>query len=131
MGVPESRCGTSRAAGSVSSTTAPCLRTYVRTAKWVSDQESNPTDVFNLFTKSGIPFASFKSDWVGESFKVKVSPRIDEYLRRRYRANVQDALKFGLIRKDFNIDSWFDPSLLEQVLKEENLSGYWPDRPTS
>lgn len=107
------------------------LRTYVRTAKWVSDQESNPTDVFNLFTKSGIPFASFKSDWVGESFKVKVSPRIDEYLRRRYRANVQDALKFGLIRKDFNIDSWFDPSLLEQVLKEENLSGYWPDRPTS
>lgn len=106
------------------------LRTYVRTAKWVSDHESNPTDVFNLFTKSGIPFASFKSDWVGESFKTKVSPRIDEYLRRRYRANVQDALKFGLIRKEFNIDSWFDPSLLEQVLKEENLAGYWPDRPT-
>lgn len=25
--------------------------------------------------------------------------------------------------------SWCDPTLLEQVLKEENLVGYWPDRP--
>jgi sulfonate transport system substrate-binding protein len=105
------------------------LRTYVRSAKWVSEQESNPTDVFNLFTKSGIPFASFKSDWVGDSFKSKVSPRIDDYLRARYRASLKDALKFGLIRKEFDVDSWFDPSLLEQVLKEENLVGYWPDRP--
>jgi sulfonate transport system substrate-binding protein len=105
------------------------LRTYVRAAKWVTDQEQNPTDVFNLFTKSGIPFASFKSDWVGDSFKVKVSPRIDEYLRARYRTSVKDALKFGLIRKEVDIDSWFDPTLLEQVLREENLVGYWPDRP--
>ena len=105
------------------------LRTYVRAAKWVSEQESNPTDVFNLFTKSGIPFASFKSDWVGDSFKVRVSPRLDPYLRNRYRANISDALKFGLIRKDFEIDSWFAPALLDQVLKEEGLSGYWPDRP--
>lgn len=107
------------------------LRTYVRTAKWVSDQESNPSDVFNLFTKSGIPFASFKSDWVGDSFKNKVSPRIDEYLRARYRNSVKDAYKFGLIRKEFDVDSWFDPTLLEQVLKEEGLAGYWPDRPVA
>jgi sulfonate transport system substrate-binding protein len=107
------------------------LRTYVRSAKWVTDSEQAPTDVFNLFTKSGIPFASFKSDWVGDSFKVKVSPRLDEYLRARYRRNIQDALKFGLIRKEFDLNSWFDPTLLDQVLNEEGLAGYWPDRPVN
>jgi sulfonate transport system substrate-binding protein len=104
------------------------LRTYVRAAKWLTDSESNPTDVFNLFTKSGIPFSSFKSDWVGDSFKVKVSPLVDGYLKARYKASIQDALKFGLIRKDFDVDSWFDDRLLNEVLKEEGLVGYWPPR---
>ena len=70
-----------------------------------------------------------RSTVVPEQVCIKVSPRIDEYLRARYRASMKDALKFGLIRKEFDVDSWFDPSLLEQVLKEENLVGYWPDRP--
>lgn len=104
------------------------LRRYVRAAKWVTDSESNPTDVFNLFTRSGIPFNSLKSDWVGDAFKVKVSPLVDGYLRNRYRTSMHDALKFGLIRKEFDIDSWFDDSLLNQVLKEEGLAGYWAPR---
>lgn len=104
------------------------LRRYVRAAKWVTENEANPTDVLNLFTKSGIPFNSLKSDWVGDAFKVKVSPLVDGYLRSRYRTSMQDALKFGLIRKEFDVDSWFDDSLLSQVLKEEGLTGYWPPR---
>lgn len=104
------------------------LRVYVRAAKWVTQSESNPTDVFNLFTKSGIPFSSLKSDWVGDSFKVKVSPLVDGYLKARYKTSIQDALKFGLIRKEFDVDSWFDDKLLNEVLKEEGLVGYWPPR---
>jgi sulfonate transport system substrate-binding protein len=104
------------------------LRTYVRAAKWVTQSESNPTDVFNLFTKSGIPFSSLKSDWVGDSFKVKASPLVDGYLKARYRTSIQDALKFGLIRKEFDVDSWFDDKLLNEVIKEEGLVGYWPPR---
>jgi sulfonate transport system substrate-binding protein len=104
------------------------LRTYVRAAKWVTQSESNPTDVFNLFTKSGIPFSSLKSDWVGDSFKVKVSPLVDGYLKARYKTSIQDALKFGLIRKEFDVDSWFDDKLLNEVIKEEGLVGYWPPR---
>ena len=104
------------------------LRTYVRAAKWVTQSESNPTDVFNPFTKSGIPFSSLKSDWIGDSFKVKVSPLVDGYLKARYKNSIQDALKFGLIRKDFDVDSWFDDKLLNEVLKEEGLVGYWPPR---
>jgi sulfonate transport system substrate-binding protein len=71
-----------------------------------------------------------KSDWVGDAFKVKVSPLVDGYPRNRYRTSIRDALKFGLIRKDFDVDSWFDDRLLNEVIKEEGLSGYRPPRET-
>jgi sulfonate transport system substrate-binding protein len=110
------------------STVKRILRRYVRAVKWVTDNEQNPTDIFNLFSKSGIPFNSLKSDWVGDSFKGKASPLIDPYLRDRYRTSIKDAYKFGLIKKEFDVDSWFDDKLLNEVLKEENLVGYWPQR---
>lgn len=28
----------------------------------------------------------------------------------------------------FDVDSWFDDKLLNEVLKEEGLVGYWPPR---
>lgn len=105
------------------------VRAYVRIAKWVTDNESNPTPVFQLFTKSGIPYASFKEDWGGEAFKVKVSPLVDTYLKARYASSIQDAYKFKLIRKPFDVATWVDTSFLDQVVKEEHLESYWPPRP--
>jgi sulfonate transport system substrate-binding protein len=105
------------------------VRVYVRIAKWVTDHESHPNEVFQLFTKSGIPYASFKEDWGGEQFKVKVSPLVDTYLRARYASSVQDAYKFRLIRQPFDVNSWVDTSFLDQVVKEEHLEDYWPPRP--
>lgn len=113
------------------STVKRILRTYVRMAKWMTDHQQNPTDVFNLFTKSGIPFNSFKDDWSGESFPIRVSPLVDGYLRTRYKNNIADAEKFKLIRGSFDFDSWANPSLLDQVLKEEHLEDYWAPRPVA
>jgi sulfonate transport system substrate-binding protein len=104
------------------------LRVYVRTAKWVTDRESSPTEIFNLFVRSGIPFNSFKSDWTGDSFKYKVTPLVDGYLRSQYKANIADAYKFGLIHKTFDVDSWADTRFLEQALKDEHIESYWPPR---
>jgi sulfonate transport system substrate-binding protein len=105
------------------------VRAYVKIAKWVTDQEANPAPVFQLFTKSGIPFSAFKDDWGGESYKVKVSPLVDPYLRTRYANSIQDAFKFKLIRQPFDVSTWIDTSFIDQVVKEENLEGYWPPRP--
>jgi sulfonate transport system substrate-binding protein len=105
------------------------VRAYVRMAKWVTDRENNPAEIYQLFSKSGIPFASFKEDWGGEAFKVKVSPLVDPYLRARYTNSIQDAYKFKLIRQPFPIESWVDTSFLDQVVREEHLENYWPPRP--
>ena len=105
------------------------LRTYVRTAAWVTRSEADPNGVFQLFTRSGIPYSSFKADWGGESFNVKVSPVVDEYLRKRYKGSIEEAYKFHLIRKPFDFDSWVDSSFLDQAIAEENLAGVWSPRP--
>jgi sulfonate transport system substrate-binding protein len=105
------------------------LRVYVQTAAWVTRSEAEPNEIYQLFTRSGIPYSSFKSDWGGEQFLVKVSPKVDDYLRNRYRSSIEDAYKFHLIRKPFDFDSWVDSSFLDQVLQEQQLAGLWPARP--
>src|SRR4051812_25417575 len=41
------------------------VNTIVRTAKWLSDQDANPTPVFQLWTKSGVQFNDYKEDFSG------------------------------------------------------------------
>lgn len=105
------------------------VRAYVKIAKWVTDHENSPNEVFQLFTKSGIPYSAFKEDWGGELYKVKVSPLVDPYLKARYTNSIQEAYKYKLIRQTFDVGSWIDTSFLDQVVKEEQLEGYWPPRP--
>ena len=105
------------------------LRVYVQTAAWVTRSEADPNPIYQLFTRSGIPYSSFKADWSGEQFVVKVSPKVDRYLEARYRTSIEDAYEFHLIRKPFDLDAWIDRSLLDQVLEEQQLAGVWPERP--
>jgi sulfonate transport system substrate-binding protein len=105
------------------------LRVYVQTAAWVTRNEGEPNEIFQLFTRSGIPYSSFKSDWSGEQFVVKVSPKVDAYLRKRYESSIEDARRFQLIRQPFDFGSWVDSSFLDQVLEEQHLAELWPARP--
>jgi sulfonate transport system substrate-binding protein len=45
------------------------LKCLVLAAKWLADNEAEPTPVFQLWTKSGFTFSSFKEDYRGESIK--------------------------------------------------------------
>jgi len=105
------------------------LRNYVRTAKWVAEREQDPADVYRLWTKSGVPFASYKEDNAGQSLRQTLSPLIDPYLVERYEESIRDAKRFGLIRESFAFEPWVDTSFLESVLKEEKLESYWPRQP--
>jgi sulfonate transport system substrate-binding protein len=102
------------------------VRQYVRAAKWLADQEQNPAEAYKLWTKSGVPFASYKEDNAGQSLRQTLSPLIDPYLVARYKTSISDAKRYGLIRKDFQFEAWLDTSFLDAVLKEENLENFWP-----
>ena len=50
------------------------VNVFIRTAKWVADQDTNPTVLLQTWTKSGNTFASFREHWRGEKFKDKFEP---------------------------------------------------------
>jgi len=101
------------------------VRAYVQTAKWIVDHEQTGARVYALWTKSGVPFSSVKEDWTGASLAYKSSPLVDSYITSRYKQSIEDAKRYGLIRRTFDFDSWVDTSFLSAILKEENLEGYW------
>lgn len=101
------------------------VKQIVLAAKWISDNEANPTPVFQLWTKSGVPFSAYKEDRVGQSLKVIASPLIDAYVVAQYEKNINEAKRFGLIKETFNFRATVDDSFLKAALKELNLENYW------
>ncbi|WP_438018738.1 ABC transporter substrate-binding protein [Sorangium sp. So ce315] len=103
------------------------VKVVVQAAHWIAQNEANPAPIYQLWSKSGVPYSNFKADQAGDSLKVRASPLFDEYLIARYKAAAADAKRFGLIRSTFDVDSWIDRSFLNAALKELNLVGYWPE----
>jgi sulfonate transport system substrate-binding protein len=101
------------------------VKVLVLAAKWQSDQEANPAPVYQLWTRSGVTFANYKEDLGPTSLKVLSSPLLDEYLVTQYDANIQEAKRYGLIRKTFSFEEWAEPRFLNEVLRELQLDGYW------
>lgn len=104
------------------------VRAHVKMAKWFTEKESNPAEIYQLFSKSGVPFSNHK-EWTGDPFKLRASPLLDRYLLARYTNSIKDAQRYNLIRATTSVDTWIDNSFLNEVLKEEGLENYWPERP--
>jgi sulfonate transport system substrate-binding protein len=107
------------------------MKTYVLAAKWLAEQEGKPESVFQLWTRTGFTFASFKEDWTNESMKYKTSPLIDPYIVSRYNFQINEAKRLGLTRNTFDFREWVEPSLLNAVLQELSLQAFWAPRDES
>jgi sulfonate transport system substrate-binding protein len=103
------------------------VRTLVLSAKWLA--ETDRTQVFQLWSKSGVPFSNYKEDFGSDDIKLRSSPVLDPYIVSSYKRAVEDSKRYGLLRNNFSVEEWFDPSILNQVLKEEHLENFWPVRP--
>jgi sulfonate transport system substrate-binding protein len=104
------------------------VKVLVLASKWISDQEATPAPVYQLWTKSGVPFSNYKEDFDGaSSIKTRSSPLIDEYVTAQYKKAISDAKRFGLTKNEFSFEAWTDTSFLKQVLKELNLEHYWQE----
>lgn len=104
------------------------LQTYVLAAKWLADQEAKPETVFQLWTRTGFTFASFREDWTNESMKYKTSPLIDPYIYSRYAFQIGEAKRLGLTRGTFDFNEWVEPSFLNAALAALGLQTFWAPR---
>lgn len=102
------------------------VNVLVKTAADISKPE-NADKILQEWAKSGTPYASWKRDYNGGvDIKRRSSPLLDEFFYSHYRDAVQASLKFKFIRKDFDVNQWFEPKYLNQALKEQKLENYWP-----
>jgi sulfonate transport system substrate-binding protein len=102
------------------------LKVYVQASKWLA--EAPPTQVFQLWTKSGTTFSSFREDLQGEDFKYRYSPLVDEYIEARYDLQIKESKRLGLTRNLFSLKEWSEPKFLKEALKELGLESFWQRR---
>lgn len=105
------------------------VKQLVIAAKWLSDLESNPSAVYQIWAKSGTRFTDFKEDNKGQSLKALSSPLLDPYHVSQYKRQITEAKRFGLIRNTFEYEAWPDLHFLNEVLKELQLESFWSPAP--
>ena len=100
--------------------TQAIVTAYVKAAQWSSD-EANREALFEIWARSGRPASAYRADFEGQKLKYRNTPLIDDYLIEQYRARAQQARAYGLIRRDVNVDGWFDPQFVNVALKQLGL----------
>jgi sulfonate transport system substrate-binding protein len=105
--------------------TGKVVQAFVKAARFGAD-EANRQEVFQIWSKAGLPVASFETDFQGERLAHRISPLVDDYIVARYKDQAERAKAYGLIKKDVDIDSWFNTKYLRQALTDQKLEHYWP-----
>lgn len=100
------------------------VNAIVRAAKW-SSEESNREAFFEISARSGFPASGFRFDFAGQELKYRNSPLIDDSILEHYRFQAKQAREFGLIRRDVDVEGWFDRSFLDKALASQGLTNYW------
>ncbi len=102
------------------------VKALVKAAYWTSE-EKNREAVFKLWGSAGsIPDYIYRQEYQGIPLTHRLNPLFDPFIVARTKQSVNDAYKFKLIRKSFDVDSWIDHSYLNVALKELKLEHYWP-----
>ena len=106
--------------------TQKIVSAIVRAARWSSD-EGNREAFFEISSRSGFPASGYRYDFSGQELKYRNSPIIDASIVESYRYQARQAREYALLRRDVEVDGWFDRSFLDVALKEQGLVGYWPE----
>lgn len=106
--------------------TQKIVSAIVRAARWSSD-EANREAFFEISARTGFPASGYRFDFSGQELKYRNSPIIDASIIESYRYQAKQAKEYGLLRRNVDIDGWFDRSFLDTALKEQGLTGYWQE----
>ncbi|MCW3717594.1 nitrate ABC transporter substrate-binding protein, partial [Burkholderia cenocepacia] len=98
----------------------------VRAARWASD-EANREAFFEISARTGFPASGYRFDFSNQELKYRNTPIIDASIIESYRVQARQAREFGLLRRDVDLNGWFDRSFLDIALKEQGLVGYWQE----
>lgn len=97
---------------------------FVKAAQWSSD-EANRTALFELWNKSGTPIPIIEEYFSNDTLAYRNSPLLDDLLLSQYAEQGVKSKEFGLIRRDINLDGWFEPKYLDNAIERFGLKTFW------
>jgi sulfonate transport system substrate-binding protein len=100
------------------------VNVVLRDQAWLAN-EANRAQAYQIWTKSGFGLSSWKGDWDGFALRERGSPLLDEFYRAHYRRLLDAGRELKLVRKDFDLDQWFDATYLERGLEALGLRNVW------
>jgi sulfonate transport system substrate-binding protein len=100
------------------------VKAFVKAAEW-SSEDQNRAALFELWARSGTPVDVLEVFFHGDSLNYRNSPLLDPLMVHTYADLARQAKAFGQIRRDVEIDGWFEPKYLDAALKDLSLEHYW------
>jgi len=100
------------------------VKIFVQGQYWASHEQNREKQLI-LGLKTGSSYKNSKEDIADQDLKKKYNPQITAALEKKY-LEIQDfALAHGIIRRKFNLDTLFDKTYVDAVLKDLGLQNYW------
>jgi sulfonate transport system substrate-binding protein len=100
------------------------VNVFLKEGAWLA-QESNRARAYEIWVKSGFGLPAWKGDFDGDPLRDRTSPLFDDYYRAQYRRLLKAGRDLKLVRKDFDVDQWLDPTFLNQGLVTLGLQHTW------
>lgn len=97
---------------------------FVKAAKWSSDEPNRPA-LFELWHKSGTPVPILDEYFSNDTLAYRNSPLIDDLLVSQYKEQAVKGKEFGLIRRDVDLNGWFEPKYLNSAIERLGLKDFW------
>jgi sulfonate transport system substrate-binding protein len=103
---------------------ARVVKASVEAAAWASD-ETHREQLYDIWTKSGMPIGVFRADYESQTLAYRVSPLLDELFIENYRYKARQVKALGLVRRDIDLNGWFEPKYLDSAIKQLGLEKLW------
>ena len=100
------------------------VNVLVKQAAWESNP-ANKTELFKLWSKSGLPYANFDKAYAGVDLKRHSSPIFDGYNVALIKQKLKAGQDLKLIRGNIDVDRWIEPKYVNNALKTLNLQTFW------
>jgi sulfonate transport system substrate-binding protein len=100
------------------------VNVFLKEAAWLAE-ESNRARAYEIWAKCGFGLPTWKGDFDGDPLRDRLNPLFDEYYRAQYRRLLDAGRDLKLVRKDFDLDRWIDPTFLEAGLATLGLQHTW------
>ncbi|MCW7540184.1 ABC transporter substrate-binding protein [Aquabacterium sp. A7-Y] len=97
----------------------------VRAAQYASD-EAHRAELLRLWAASGNASEAIYDEEYRGALAPRMSPRFDPFAVARIRQGVEDAHRFRLIRRSFDVNAWIEPRFVEAAVAQLGLDALWP-----